>query len=75
MDKDINIDFIDIYNPMVGVEDIGITENEIKNEKNEKQNKKLLDNRSSTDVVETFSCDILCNFLFSVCCCCFLISD
>ena len=30
MDKDINIDFIDIYNPIVGVEDIGITENEIK---------------------------------------------
>ena len=66
MDKNININFIDIYNPMVGVEDIVFTENEIKNEK---QNKKLLDKLSSRDVVETSCCDILCNYLLSICCC------
>jgi hypothetical protein len=72
MDKDINIHFEDIYNPMVDAEDIVITENKIKNHK---QNKQLLNKQTSTDVVDTFSCDILFNSLFNICCCCFLIYE
>lgn len=81
MNKDININFEDIYNPMVDVNDIIITENQIrneqikKNEENEK-NEKLLKEPLSTDTQEIFFCEGFCNCLFSICCCfCLFLSE
>ena len=78
MSKDIDISFENIYNPMIknSVENNKETENPQKKLINEPLSSSSSSSSSTNGLsiitIQPLCCDSICNFLFNLCCCCFL---
>jgi hypothetical protein len=65
MSKDIDIRFENIYNPI-------IEKSAGNNKQTESPQKILVNEPISTIIIQPLCFDSICNFLFNLCCCCFL---